>query len=226
MAGIFQDLWGTTKNYFKLGIAGVRLKDSSGNLVIRNNGDSADAEVTASRVNVSGPDLILDSDGNALTVSRNASQSGALQVIYPPGKGSDGQVMRQKASTGAGVIEFEWASASDTSMADKLDTTSLAFGSTSPVSMFATGASDIIEYIEFIVDTPFDGAPSVSIGIAGQTSKYMATTEVDLTATAGTKFMVNPGKTAQGAESLIMTYSAGGATAGAARAIVHYASPA
>jgi hypothetical protein len=226
MSLIWNKLAGTLNAYFKLGLQGVRLKDASGNLVIRNSGDSADAEVTASKVNVSGADLVLDSDGNALTVSRNGSQSGALQIVLPSAKATDGQVLAQKAGTGAGVIEFEFVSAGSTAAADKLDTTFLASGSTSPVAMFNTGAGDVIEYIDVVIDTAFDGTPTMSVGISGTASKYVASTDVDLTAAAETVFRIPCGKGAQGEESLIITYSAGGASQGAARVLVHYSTPA
>jgi hypothetical protein len=132
-------------------------------------------------------------------------------------------VLAQKAGTGAGIIEFEFVTTGSTASSDKLDTTALAFGSASPVAMFSTGATDVIEYIEVIVDTAFNGTSTMSVGIAGTTSKYVAATQVDLT-TAG-KYVINPGLPAQGAEALIITYAAGGASAGAARVLVHYASP-
>lgn len=223
---MFSDLLGTLRSSFRIGLAGVRLKNSAGNLVVRNNADSADAEVTASKVSVSGADIVLDSDGNALTVSRNATQSGALQVILPAAKATDGQVLAQKAGTAAGVIEFEFVDAGSTASSGKIDTTSIAFGSSSPVTMFTTGAGDIIEKIQVVIDTPFDGTPSMSIGIAGTVSKYLAATDVDLTAAASTVFEVHPGLDAQGAEDLIATYSAGGASVGAARILVTFATPA
>lgn len=219
-----QDLIATSKSFFKIGISGVRLKNSAGNLLVRNTGDTGDAEITASKVNVSGPDTVLDSDGNALTVSRNATQSGALQVIFPPAKATDGQILAQKAGTGAGVIEFEFVSAGSTASSNKVDTTTVAFGTASPVAMFTTGAADIITKIQVIVDTAFNGTPTISIGITGTTSKYSATSDVDLL-TAGI-YEINPGLTAQGAESLIATYSAGGASAGSARILVSFATPA
>ena len=43
--GIWINLAGTVLGYFRLGIAGPRLKDSSGSLLIRNPGDSADAVI-------------------------------------------------------------------------------------------------------------------------------------------------------------------------------------
>jgi len=107
----------------------------------------------------------------------------------------------------------------------KIDTTSLAFDSTSPVTMFSTGAADIIDEVDVIVDTAFDGTPSLSIGITGSINKYMSATQVDLTAAATTTFKVCSGLAAQGIEALIATYAAGGATVGAARINVKYVTP-
>lgn len=223
----FSDLLGTVGSYFKLGISGVRLKDSSGNLLVRNTGDSADAAITASQVNVSGNSVVINSDAAGsesdyqITISRPTSGMSANYTLQlPVDDGTPNQVL---ATDGSGVLS--WASASSTASCDKIDTTSLAFGDSSPISMFTTGSSDVITKVQIVVDTAFNGSPSVSIGISGSTSKYMASTAVDLTATAGTVFEVHPGKSAQGAESLIATYSAGSASAGAARILVWYSTP-
>jgi hypothetical protein len=226
---IFSDLLGTTKAFFKIGgTSGVRLKNNGGNLEVRNSGDSADAEITASKVNVSGNGIDLNSDAAGsgadwkYTIQRPASGMGsAVTLTLPVDDGTSGQVLQ---TDGSGNLS--WVSAGDTSLAEKLNSTSLAFGTSSPLALFSTGAGDIIDHIDVVVDTPFDGTPSLSIGITGTTSKYAGTSDIDLTAAAGTVFQVHPGLDAQGAESLIATYSAGGATVGAARIIVHYATPA
>lgn len=229
MAGLFSDLFGTTKVFFKIGgTTGVRLKNSAGDLLVRNTGDTADSAVTASKVNVSGDVVDINSDAAGAaadwkyTLQRPATgMTAAVVLTLPIDDGTAGQVLR---TDGVGVLS--WVSAADTALADKLDTTSLAFGTASPVAMFTTGAADVIDYITVVVDTAFNGTPTMSVGIAGTTSKYLGTTDVDLTTVAATVFHVHPGLGAQGAESLITTYVAGGATAGAARIIVHYASPA
>lgn len=228
MAGLFSDLFGTTKAFFKIGgTTGVRLKNSAGDLLVRNTGDTADAAITASKANISGDALDINSDAAGTgadwkyTIQRPATgMTAPVTLTLPVDDGTAGQVL---STDGTGVLSF--VSAANTALADKLDATSLAFGSVSPVAMFTTGASDIVDYIDVIVDTPFDGTPTASVGIAGTTSKYLSTTDIDLTAAAGTVFTVHPGLAAQGAESLIITYAAGGATAGAARFVVHYAAP-
>ena len=226
---LFSDLIGTTKAYFKIGgTTGVRLKNSSGALLVRNTGDSADAAITTSKANISGDVIDINSDAAGAaadwkyTIQRPAAgMTAAVTLTLPADDGTASQLL---STDGTGVLS--WATAGDTSLADKLNKTSLAFGTASTVTIFSTGAADIIDLIEVIIDTAFDGTPTMSVGIAGTTSKYMGTTDVDLTAAAATVFEVHPGLTAAGAEALIITYAAGGATVGAARVIVHYATPA
>lgn len=227
MAGIWADLFGTVKDNLRLGLSGVRLKNSSGNLLVRNNGDSADSELTASKVKISGEILEVNSDAAGsgadwkYTLQRPASgMTAAVVLTLPVDDGTAAQVLQ---TDGAGVMS--WASAGSTASSEKVDTTSLAFGTSSPLTLFTTGATDVINMVEIIIDTAFDGAPSVSIGISGTTSKYMGATDVDLAAAAGTVFRVHPGKTAQGAEPLIATYAAGGASAGAARIQIAFDTP-
>lgn len=229
MAGLFSDLLGTTKAFFKIGgTLGVRLKNSAGNLLVRNTGDSADADITVKKLFVSGDAIEINSDSAGtsadwkLILQRAAAGMTAdVTLTFPIDDGSPGQVL---STDGSGVLS--WASAGSTGLADKLDTTSLAFGTSSPLALFSTGAADIVDYIDLVIDTPFDGTPTVSIGVVGTASKYAGTGDVDLTAAAGTVFQIHPGLDAQGIEALIATYSAGGAAAGAARIIVHYATPA
>lgn len=228
----FSDLLGTFLSTFRLGLTGVALKNSSGNLLVRNNADSADAEVTASKVNVSGDDLVLNSDATGssndftATLRRNAAQTAALALVLPPAKGTDGHVLRQKAGTSSGVLELELVAAGSTEACETVDTTSLAFGSSSPVTMFSLPANAVVTKVQAIPDTSFDGTPSVSVGIAGNTSKYMPSTYIDLTAGAGTIFEAHPGIAPSGSlEDLILSYSAGGATVGAARFLVYYTIP-
>lgn len=229
MANIFDDLIGTLRSTFKIGgTAGVLLKNLTGNLLVRNTSDTADANVTAAKVSVSGDVLEVNSDAAGsgsdwkYTLQRPASgMTAAVTLTLPVDDGTANQVLQ---TDGNGVTS--WASAASTASSDKMDTTSIAFGSGSPIAMFTTGAGDIVDEVKVIIDTPFNGTPSLSIGVAGTTSKYMSATDVDLTAAATTIFRVHPGLPAAGVESLIATYAAGGATAGAARVIVHFATPA
>lgn len=215
----FQDLLGTVGNYFKLGISGPRLKNSTGRVDIR---DSADANFASLRANQL---EVVDNAGVVLTLDA-VDALGAATTIKFPAKGTDGQFFRQKAGTPAGVIEFELAAVAGS--ADKVgtDTTALAFGTSSPLALFNLPANAVVEAVRVIIDTPFNGVPSLSVGITGTLSKYLASGQVDLTAPATTSFEVYPSLPASGSvESLIATYAAGGATAGSARIEIDYVVP-
>jgi hypothetical protein len=225
---MFPKLIGTVLSYFRIGLTGPRLKNSSGTLEIKNSDDSSYASLVASQVKTTGENIVLNSDAAGsgadwtTTIARPTSgQTANLTFTLPPTVGTNGQVLQ---TDGSGNLSFTSAGGSNAT-SNKIDTTTIAFGSTSPVSMFTTGANDIITKIQVIIDVAFNGTPSLSIGIPGTTSKYMAATELSLTEAAGTVFEVIPGKTAQGAESLIATYSAGSASAGSARILTYYATP-
>lgn len=228
--GIWQDLLGTVNSFFRIGgpTAGVRLKNVSGVLEVKDAGDTAYAQATASQHNsTSNVGLVINSDAAnsgadwPITLQRPASgMTAAVTLTLPVDDGTPNQVLQ---TDGSGVLS--WATAGSTASSEKVDTTALAFGTGSPAAMFNTGASDVINWVQVTIDTAFNGTPSLSIGITGTTSKYMSATQVDLTAAAGTVFRVHPGLPAQGAESLIATYAAGGASAGAARIEVGYDTP-
>lgn len=224
------DLIGTSLNSLRLGLTGVLLKNTSGNLTVRNNADSADASVTASTVNVSGDSLVINSDAantgadRSITITRPSSGMGASYTLtLPVDDGTPSQVLQ---TDGNGILS--WVTAGG-STADKLSfvSTAIAFGSTSPVSMFTLPVNALVKEIEIIVDTPFNGTPSLSVGITGTVSKYFPATQVDLTATGKISFINSANEIPVGTtENLIATYSAGGATAGAARIITSYVIPA
>lgn len=228
MASIWQDLLGTTKAFLRIGLTGPRLKNVSGNLAVRNPGDSADAEATMSKLNVSGNVLDINSDAAGsgadwkYTLQRPSSgMAAAVTLTFPPTDGSPGQAL---VTDGSGVLTFE--DAASTASSDKVDTTDLAFGDSSPVSMFTLPANAVIEKIQVIIDESFDDTPSASVGISGTVSKYLAAGDIDLTQPAGTVFEVHPGVEAPGGtEALIITYAAGSASAGAARFLVFYSIP-
>lgn len=221
----FSDFLGTQLQAFRIGIQGVRLKNVSGNLAVRNTSDSADAQLTASQVNNTGNDIVVGST-NTLTLSRNGSTASPLKVVFPATKGTDGQFFRVKAGTAADTIEFEAASIGGSTDKQTTDTTSFAFGSTSPVNLFTLPANAVVLAVRVIVDTAFNSTPSLSIGITGTVSKYVAANQLDLTSPATTGFEIYPCLPANGStENLIATYASGGATVGAGRIEVDYVIP-
>jgi hypothetical protein len=228
--GVWSDIKGLTGGVVQLLIGGVKLKNDGGNLAVRNSADNADAEVTVSKVNISGEVLPLNTDAAqsgadwTYVIQRPVTgMSAAVTLTLPVDNGTANQVIN---TDGNGVLS--WASAGTTTDLMHVNDTTLAFGDSSPVAMFALPGNAIVEMVETIIDTVFNGtAPTMSVGIAGTTSKYTASTQTNLKGTAGDKYQVNPGVAATaGAESLIITYSADSSSDGSARILVHYVTPA
>lgn len=231
MAFSAADLIQTMMGYFRIGgPAGVRLKNSSGNLLVRNPGDSADAEVTAAKVNVSGETIIINSDAAgagadwAYNLTRPTSgMTAAVTLTLPPDDGTANQVLQ---TDGSGNLS--WASAGSTAACISVDTTTVAFNSSSPVTMFTLPANAVVERVRVVVDTAFDatGPAALTVGKSGTTAKYMGSGDSDLTATG--VYEVCPGVEPLGStEALIVTFSAGsGGAAGSARVEVEYTIPA
>lgn len=223
----YSDLAGTTSTTFRIGVNHL-LKAITGGFAVRNAADNADGKIQASQFEASGDTgLIINSDsagsGADWKITLNRPTSGMTAdytLTLPVDDGSPSQVL---GTNGLGVLS--WVSAG--SVADKIsvDTTNLAFGTSSPLALFTTPANAVIHKIEVIIDTAFNGTPTFTVGITGTTSKYMTATQNILTSTAGDAFESNPKLPATAGESLIGTYSAGGASAGAARILVHYSVP-
>lgn len=231
----FGDWAGTVLSYFKLGLTGPRLKNESGAVAARNSADDAYAAVRAALAAIYGDDIELNAGAAGsgadwkLTLRRpSTGMTKALTVIFPSGEPSNGQGLYvSNYDSGTGTITLGYVTLSAGNEKVVCESTALAFGSSSPVAMFTKPDGGVILTCAIIVDTSFDGTPTVSIGVSGNTSKFMASTHSDLTASAGTSFEVSPNQPAgSGTEDLIATYAAGGASAGAARILVYYAIPA
>lgn len=230
--GTFRDLLGTLNSKFQLGIGGAQVKNNSGTVEGRNAADSAYAAVAA---------LLFKTYGNDFELNSGAAGSGAdwkftlrrpssgmthdLTVVFPSGDPAVNQALTV-ASFSGNLITLQYTTIAAGTDKMVVDTTALAFGTSSPATMFTLPANAVVERVRVIIDTAFNGTPSMSVGISGTTSKYMASTQVDLTAAAATIFEVQPGLASVGStEALIITYSAGSASAGAARVEVEYVIP-
>jgi hypothetical protein len=227
----YSDLAGTTNTTLLIGTANI-WKAITGGFALRNLADSADAKIQASTLEASNDSILINYDATSsandwtLSLARNPAQTAALTLQAPPAKGTDGFFLRQKAGTGAGILELELAAASGSANQMTVDTTSLAFGTASPLTLFSTPSGAVIHKVEVIVDTNFTGGtPTVTIGISGTTSKYMSSAQNILTGGSGNAWESNPKLASTAGESLIATYSAGGASAGAARILVYYSVP-
>jgi hypothetical protein len=231
MAGRFLDILGSVYSKFQLGIGStaVNVKEVTGKLRVRNKADSADAPVVGSVIAASGDAIQLNEDAAGagadwlMTLNRPAAgMTSAVNLTFPPTVGSPAQVLTTDGSTGA----LSWVTVAAGTDKVITDTTSLAFGSGASVAMFTLPANAVVSNVVVTIDTAFNGTPSLSVGVAGTLSKYLSSTQVDLTQPGATSFDVEPSLNSVGAtEALIATYAAGGATAGAARILVSYSIP-
>lgn len=230
--GVFRDIVGVLGAKLQLGIGGPQVKGSSGKVQARNASDAAMATIEAALFATYGDDFELNSGAAGsgadwkFTLRRpSTGMTHALTVVYPSGDPSVGQALTV-ASFASDIITLQWTTIAAGTEKIVVDTTNLAFGSSSPLTLFTMPANAVVRSVKVIVDTAFNGTPTLSIGISGTTSKYMGSTQVDLTAAATTVFEVDPGLTSVGTtEALIATYAAGAASAGAARIEVSYCIP-
>ena len=231
--GVFKDLLGTVRSSFQIGLGGPRLKNNAGALEGKNAADAAYTAIAASLFKTYGNDFELNSGAAGagadwkFTVRRpSTGMTHDLTVIYPSGDPTAGQALTV-ASFSSNIITLQWTTVAAGNDKEMVDSTTLAFGAASPLAMFTLPANAVVTLVQVIVDTAFNGTPSLSIGISGTTSKYVPSTAVDLTAAATTVFEYIPGLTADGStNAIIATYAAGGASAGSARLLVFYTIPA
>lgn len=213
---LFSKLRGTIESVFQIGITStaILLKNVSGKLALRNKADSAYINAQVNGLE------IFDSGGTNKVTITQGTLGGDITLVLPTTDGSAGQVLQ---TDGAGTTT--WASAGTTSDLVHVDTTTLAFGDSSPKTLFTLPANAVIHLIKIIVDIAFNGtAPTVSIGISGTVSKYVGTGDVDLK--TANVYEIDPGAIAAGGtEALIATYSADSSSAGSARIEVYYSNP-
>ncbi len=76
----WSDIFGTTVGYLRLGLTGVRLKNSAGVLAVRNAGDSADAETTCSKITTSVAQSWSVAQRGAFTALTSSSASIAVNL--------------------------------------------------------------------------------------------------------------------------------------------------
>lgn len=221
------DLKGTSNPSLQIEKAGVKLKNTTGNVVVRNPADTADAQLTASLLNASGDAIVINSDATSTgndfktTIQRSSTQTQNVTYTLPVDDGSPTQYLQ---TDGNGLLS--WSTVGGSSDKAAIDSTIISSGSAATVTMFTLPANAVVKEVQVIIDTAFNGTPSMSIGISGTTSKYMASNQVDLNDTAESRWVTTPNKVPSGSsEALVATYAAGGATVGSARILVEYAVP-
>ncbi len=230
--GLWSDLKGLTSGILQFGIGGVNATNNSGTLDIKNAANNAYAPLKTSLLHVGDEVMELNSSAAGsgadwkYTLQVPTSGMGAAVVLTLPV--DDGTPNQALITDGSGNLS--WSTAGVTTDCDHEEVTVLNWNSAATVAMFTTPTDTTVFSVEVIIDTPFDGtAPSMSVGktAGGAISKYMPATAVNLAGTAKDRYIYHPGEAMASAEGLIITFTAGGsASAGSARVIVTYSTPA
>ncbi len=223
MVDFYSFIRGTTSTIFSVGASAV--KKITGGVAIRDADDTTDEALTASQIKISGNSFELNSDAAAtggdykITIARPTSGMTAnYTYTLPINPGSPGQ-----ATLTDGAGNHYYGDVGNTAPCVKVDRTALAFGTSTPVTMFTTPASGVINKMRFKVDTAWNGTnPSISVGIAGDTSKYLGAGDVNLQKVGIHEVNLEADSSS---EALIITYSAGGATQGAGGLFTYYEVP-
>ncbi len=239
--GGFTDAIGTSSKYFRITIQGPFLKILSNaagvitGFAFRNSGDTADVPVTTSQLNNSGKTLVLNSaaansgsDWTCAIAAPATGQTAAKTITVPARPSVPGYVV---VATDTGDT---WDYVAMPGITDRSEdkTYAISFNSASQINLVALPVGAIAKQITVFVDVPWVGytagsPPTLAIGIAGNTSLFMTTKQVDLTDPAGEKsYTVNPSVAPNAsAIQMIGTYASNGATAGSGRILINYSIP-
>ncbi len=229
----YTDQGGTTEQQFILGKKGVghkRNATTGGVDVVK--ADGSLAPIQTSKAFISGDEIEINSDAAGTGSDRKlklarptTGMTADVTLTFPATVGSPGQVLSTDGTSG----QLSWvATGGSTTQYVACDTTTLAAGSASPITMFSLPANAVVHKVQVILDTIFNGTnPTATVGTAGTPALFMGAQQNDLKGVAGDVYEATPAVAANAsAQSLIITYSPDSASTGSARFLVHYSIPA
>jgi hypothetical protein len=163
------DLIGTARDYFMLAV--VRLKNSTGVLEVRNEGDTAYANANVHTLGVAGSNA-----SNKVTLTAPAGLSGSVSLTLPPDAGTDGWLLK---TNGSGTLT--WVAPG--SNAAVMQVESFTQATSSPLTIIAPADDSVVSRVIIVVDSAASaGSPTISVGISGDTDRDMLTTDSNLLA--------------------------------------------
>lgn len=209
---IWRNIDGFIKTIVRLGFAGPALKKNASindQLDIRNNADSADGKLHAGTLKAKNFE-VESTDSRKTVLSMASGAGGDLNFVFPNSDGNSGEVL---GTDGSGNLVWSTPSGADSQKNANFD---LAYNSSSPLSLTNLSDNSWVEKVIVDVETAFDASGcSLEIGIASDTDKYAASSEINLAA-IGT-YVLDVMKFEASAVQMIATFAGGsGGSAGAA----------
>lgn len=214
------DLAGTLVNSFRIGLN--KIKSISGAIVARNKDDTEDVAVVAREFQIRDPN-----SGFIYRVTIPASSpaylSGDLDFVLPPDNGASDQAL---LTDGAGNTYWGSVATGANAVKSQEEVITPASGVTTVVFTPPQGA--IIQWVKIGVETAFDQDADIEVGVAGQTARYMQSSQNELQV-AGSVWEIMPlykDNAANAADrQVVITFAANSATVGSARVVVIYSNP-
>jgi len=207
-----------------LGIGGfvaLLIKKVAGGLRLRDHADAADVGLVARDLTLTGDTLDLGAESAApVRLARSAQTASGYTIKLPPGPPAKGQVLAA-VDAADDIAWLAWETLWPQGATGERVTTALSHNASQEVALLTLPPAVAIGSIRVVIDQPFNGSPSLSIGTAEHHSLFLGAPSVDLTQPAGTTMDDSPGiAPADTALAVVGYYVANGATAGAARIIV------
>lgn len=214
------DLAGTLRNSFRIGLN--LFKSVSGAIEARNKDDTADVAVVGREFHIRDPNSGFVYKVTIPSTSP-AYLSGDLEFVLPPDNGSSNQAL---LTDGSGNTYWGTVATGANAMKSQEEVITPASGGSTSVFIPPQGA--IIHRVMVSVETAFDGAPTIEIGVTGQTARYMQSTQNELDVINQVwenQPMYKDNDATPANREVLITFAAGGATVGAARVVVTYSNP-
>lgn len=177
---IWEKIYGIIGGALRIGFTGPTImKNTSVNnqLDVRSNNGSGVAVVDVDKARVTTLEAVA-ADGKKTVVTMQDGASGDLTFKFPTTDGNSGDHL---ATDGAGNVYWSLPGASSQISANSYN---LNYNTSSPLNLLDAAANTEVVQVIVNVTTAFNGTgpvPSVSVGIAGDISKFSAAADVDLT---------------------------------------------
>ena len=220
------DLTGTSKPDFQIDANndGPALQNDSGNLkLVDAAGDSVHTTALDVALEGTSDQIVLDSLGTFPTTISSGTTTEAVQVTLPPDNGAPGDILY---TDGSGVTTWAAPPGGATNIVQTVRK-AIAFGDSSPITLFNLPADAVVQEVSVLVNTGYDGtAPQITVGIAGNTSKFTAAIDANLKVIGSYAVTACRRVATSGSpQALIATYVADSSAAGAGFIDITYVVP-